>query len=132
MNREKAMVERFKKAKEQVAGLKTALVDANKESLEAEQQLLDLLTEQSKERSAKYEGIGYVTVMPPQTFANYKKENEPALFEFLRSNDRGDMIKETVNSKSLSTLVKERIETGETIPECISYFLKTSLRIYDK
>lgn len=41
-----------------------------------------------------------------------------------------DLIKTTVLPQSLSSFTSECIENGDEIPECISYYLKPSLRLY--
>lgn len=108
--------EAFKKAKEQKD--------------RCEHALLEHLEQTGAEKTATYEGIGHVTRMKPRLYASCNKENEDLLFAFLCANDREDLIKRTVHSSSLSSLVKERIESGEEVPEFISYYLKPSARMY--
>ena len=51
------------------------------------------------------------------TYCSIRKEEQEEAFAWLRNQDLGDIIQPTVNSKTLSAIMKERIEAGETIPE---------------
>lgn len=122
----------FKEAKDKVDKLDEQLSLAKKERDEAEQKLLELMQAEGKESSAKYEGLGFITVTKPVVYASFIKENEPVVFDFLKSVDRADLIKETVNTRSLSSFVKEILEEGKPIPEFINYYLKSGIRFYAK
>lgn len=128
MNEHDLVVE-FRKAKERHAQLKQETTKAQLEIYELERKLVDLLQAQEKTASARYEGVGFVSLMSPTVYANYEEENSTALFEFLRKLDRDDLIKNTVNAKSLSSFVKQLLDDGKEIPGCIKYYLKTGLRL---
>lgn len=120
-----------------VAGLRTAksvLADqvktTNEELAKAEMELLELLQDQGKDATASYEGIGYITIAKPRLWASITEENKPAAFEWLKSIGLQEVIKPTVNQQTLSSLVRERIEAGEEVPEVISYYLQPQLRLY--
>lgn len=127
---EQDLIVKFRDAKEKVDALKLQLSEAQRECDEAENKLLELMQVEGKESSARYEGLGFVTMMKPALYANYLKENEDQVFEYLRTIDRADLIKETVNTRSLSSFVKESLEKGVPLPEIITYYLKPSLRFY--
>ena|SRR3990167_3758909 len=92
--------------------------------------LIEKLTTEGKSKTAKYDGIGYATLVKPRVFASYGAENEANVFEYLRSIGRGDLVKETVNRQSLSSFVSEKLELSEAINEAITYYLKQDLRFY--
>lgn len=123
---------RYKSAKDVLESLKEQASAAQKIFDEAETKLLELMSAQGKDASAKYEGLGYVTLVKPMVYASCVKENEAYLFNYLEEQGRGDLIKKTVNSRSLSGFVKELIEGGHSIPEFINYYLKPGLRFYAK
>ena len=123
---------RFKEAKEKLEQLKLQTSEAQKEFDEAENKLLELMSAQGKDATAKYEGLGYVSVTKPMVYASCVKDNEGQLFEYLKKDGRSDLIKEAVNARSLSGYVKELIEQGNPIPEFINYYLKPGLRFYAK
>ena len=124
------LVIQFRDARLKLNELKEAVTAAQKEFDETEHQLIERLTDEGKDATARYDGIGYVGVNKPSVYASYAPENKDTLFKFLRIHKRQDLIQKTVNSRSLSTYVKELIDIGKKVPECISYYLKQSARFY--
>lgn len=104
--------------------------NAKREYLEAEKAVLEHLENIGAESTATYEGLGYAKMSKPRVFASCLKENESKLKETLREMGRQDIIKETVNPQSLSSMVGELIENGKEIPSIINYYLETKVRIY--
>lgn len=124
------MLIKFKEAKDKLFNLKEQTTEAQKEFDQAESQLIEYLREEGKEATARYENFGYVGLNKPVIYASIAAEKKDEALKFLRSRKRGDLIQKTVNSRSLSTFIKELMESGRKIPECISYYLKTSARFY--
>lgn len=120
----------LKAKKEQLEAAKEAAKTAQKEYDEAEHKVLEHLENIGAESTASYEGLGYAKMSKPRVFASCLKENESKLKEKLREMGRDDIIKETVHSQSLSSLVGEMIEKGDAIPPMINYYLETKVRIY--
>jgi hypothetical protein len=54
------------------------------------------------------------------------------MFEWLRENDLGSLIQETVNARTLSSAVKGLLEDGETIPEEMNVTIKKSVGMRKK
>ncbi len=127
---EKDLVLRFKSAKEKRDALKEELKQAQEEYEKTEFVLIEFLESISAISTAKYEGIGYVQIQKPRLYASCREENIKALFDFLKEQGREDLIKTTVLPQSLSSFTSECVENGQEIPECISYYLKPSVRIY--
>lgn len=121
---------RDKRAK--VAELNDLLKVLKQELNETEYKLIEALTAEGKESSARYEGVGFVSLSKPQLFASYLKENEETVFKFLQDSDRSDLIKPTVHAKSLSSYVSELIENGKEVPAYINYYLKPTLKLYER
>lgn len=63
-------------------------------------------------------GVGRVS-LNPMLQVNVKKENRPALHEWLRANGHDDLITEQTNSSTLKAYVKEQMQHGVEIPEDI-------------
>ncbi len=127
---ERDLVLQFKCAKEKRDALKEGLKQAQEEYEKIEFGLIEFLESNSAISTAKYEGIGYVQIQKPRLYASCKEENLQDLFVFLKDQGREDLIKTTVAPQSLSTFMSERIENGAEIPECVSYYLKPSVRLY--
>lgn len=127
---ERNLVLQFKCAKEKRDALKDELKQAQEEYEKTEFAVIEFLEANSAVSTAKYEGLGYAQIQKPRLYASCKEENLEVLFGFLKDQGREDLIKTTVLSQSLSSFTSECIENGTEIPECISYYLKPSLRLY--
>lgn len=127
---ERDLVVQFRRAKEKRDGIKDDLKDAQAEYDMTESRLIEFLESNSAISTAKYEGLGYAQIQKPRLYASCKEENTERLFDFLRGKAREDLIKTTVMPQTLSNFVKECIETGIEIPDYVSYYLKTSIRLY--
>jgi len=127
---ERDLFAQFRRAKEKRDNLKDDLKDAQAEYDMTESRLIELLESNSAISTAKYEGLGYAQIQKPRLYASCKEENMERLFDFLREKAREDLIKTTVMPQTLSSFVKECIETGIEIPDYVSYYLKPSIRLY--
>ncbi len=129
-NDERDLLNRFKCAKERRDQMKEALKQAQEEFEQEESRLIEFLEANSAISTAKYEGIGYAQIQKPRLYASCRQEDMDRLFDFLKEQDREDLIKTTVMPQSLSSFTKERIEEGLEVPEFINYYLKPSIRLY--
>ena len=129
---EKSLIVRLKDAKEKLKEATELKTAAEKKHDIAELELLNLMQAQEKESTAKYEGLGFCSLKKPVAYASCTVPNRPELFEYLKKIGREEMIKEIVSSGSLSTLVKGLLKEGKPVPECISYYLKTTVTFYDR
>lgn len=64
--------------------------------------------------------IGRVTVQP-DVYVSIKRENHEDAYQELRDLGFEDMITETVNGSTLAAFVRNRLKSGEEIPEGITY-----------
>jgi hypothetical protein len=128
---ELALVEQFRAAKRKKEEADEALGAASKEFDTVERELMEMLEAKGATTTAKYQGVGYVTLTKPRVYASYLKENQGRLFDFLKGRGREDLIKEVVAPQSLSGFVKELLEEGQSVPECIGYYLKAGARFYE-
>lgn len=129
---EQELVSQYKAQNEAVKELEAKLKEADKALEETKAKLTELMQAQGKERTATYEGVGYVSLIKPKVRANCLEEFKPNLFEYLRYIGREDLVKETVNPQSLSSFVKEKLENGDSLPEFINYYLEPQIRFYSK
>jgi hypothetical protein len=126
------LVKKFRDAKLAKDAAEAAMEQAQAEYDATESELIELLEAKGATKTAEYDGVGHVTLLKPQLYASVKKENTPLLLTFLREIGRAEMIKEAVNSKTLSSFVADRVKQGEGVPEFIGYYLKSSARFYGK
>lgn len=129
-SKEMDLVFKYRYAKELLTKAENQHDEARKSVEEIEAELIDLLQAEGKERTAKYEGVGFISLMSPRVYASCLKDNEEELFSYLKGIGRDDMIRPTVNARTLSSLIKELIDEGKQIPECVNYYLKPSIRLY--
>lgn len=129
-DREKELVIRFRDAKfelEKAEKEKTAKQEAYDQ---VENELMEMLEDQGKKSSAKFEDLGHVTLVEPRLYAKVLKEEEDKLFDYLIQNGFSELVKRTVHSGTLSSLVKEKIRNNEEVPPGVTYYLKKSLNFY--
>lgn len=126
------LVKEFHEIRSQRKELEAQLEIVNEKAKAVEERILEVFSAQDKKGSAKYEGLGWVTIGKPQIRASLTEEVRNDAFKYLRSIKRGDLIKETVNAKSLSTFVGSMLEEGKEIPGCIPYTLVTNALAYDE
>lgn len=76
------------------------------------------------------EGVGSVLLYPRTTlWAGPKDGDAVGLAEALKANGMGDLVKETVNRSSLSSVVREaRKEDGEPLPAAVEAVIETKDR----
>jgi seryl-tRNA synthetase len=134
--RERTLVEKFGKLHKEVQGIAAALDEKKREFEDVEAELMDLLDDEGKKSSAKYDNIGHVTCVRPTPRASVIKDEDQTLFEYLKAADREDMIKTTVHPGTLSTYVKECLEAiirgdpGAQLPPGMTYYLDRRLSFY--
>lgn len=114
---EKELLMRYKTAKENKERLTTEKTNAEKEFDTIKFILVEYLVERGQKSTAKYEGIGHVSLDKPEVRARVLKEDEEKLFEFLRENDYGAVIKPTVHHSTLSSAISELMKAGIEMPE---------------
>ena len=129
-DREKLLVERFKEAKEREKKAKLEHEAAKDALLLVEQELMELLDDQGKKSSAKFEGIGHVTCVAPRISASFIEGQEAIALEEIERLGRGDMIKRTVHPSTLSTFVKELLSLNQPLPPGVTYYEKRWLSFY--
>lgn len=127
---EKDLVVKFKEAKDRLEKIKAEKVEAQKEFDRIEDELCRVLMENDATSTARYEGVGFVSLEKPRLFASYSKDNEETVFRSIREAGDGSIIKETVAAVSLSSFVTRMIEEGKEIPEGITYYLKQKAKLY--
>ena len=81
----------------------------------AEDKLPTMLDDNDVE-NIKIDGVGTI-FQQIEVYPSIKKEDEPKFHEWLRTTDRGDIIKSYVFPMTLKAVAKELIEQGEELPD---------------
>lgn len=124
LDRERELVEKLRDAKDKKTRAEAEFESAKEELLKVENELIELLDDQGKKSSAKYEGLGHVTIPKGRIYASFIEGQEAVAINELERSGRGDMIKRTVHSQTLSTFVKELVERNDPIPAGITFYEK--------
>ena len=124
---ERELVLEYKLAKDDVERLEDESKKAKNRFEIAQAKLVEELQSKGASKTAKYDGVGTITLMKPSVGA--RSENEDVLFDYLKQIGRDDLIKPTVHHKTLSSFVKEMLDGGQEIPDFIEYWFKTSTRL---
>lgn len=125
---ERQLIEQFAQLKDQKSKLTKELETVNEKHDKIEAELMQLLDDQNKKTSPVYRDLGHVTCVEPTPYAAIKAGEEEKLFASLREIGREDLIKTTVNSSSLSGLVRQCLKDKMPLPEGCTYYLKRRLQ----
>lgn len=82
---------------------------------------LALLTERfdaEDVKNLKIDGVGRVNIQGDVYVSVLAKDRE-ALYDWLRDEGKGDVVKETVAHPTLKAMMKARLEAGDEIPACV-------------
>lgn len=123
---EKELMQDYVNARIEKERLDDALESAKERLSEAETRLIKAMEDNGAEATAKYEGLGRFQICKPVLRVNIVEGMENEAFRFLKDNGEGDMIKETIHWKSLASVMSDRVEKNEPLPECFKYYFKQS------
>lgn len=124
---ERELVLEYSQAKEEVEATEETLKKAKDRFDKAQAKLVEELQTKGASQTAKYDGIGRITILQPLIGA--RSMNEDALFDYLKQIGRDDLMKVSVHHKTLSSFVKEMLDGGQEIPDFIEYWFKASTRL---
>lgn len=127
---EKEMLIQLKLARQKCDELKSQSVEADRELDRIETQIVDYLEAKQASSSAKYDGIGYVTIEKPKLHASVNKEDRPKLIEYLKNLGKSDLVIETIPNKSLNEFVKECLTEGFELPDYINHYFERVVKLY--
>lgn len=102
-----------------------ALKEINEMIAQTEEQLVEQMV---AEEMQNFTRNGRQFVLTSRTYANAKAGMMPAVCDWMKDNDLGDMVKEAVHPQTLQAWVKEQIEEAGALPE----ELEPLLNVYEK
>lgn len=121
------LLERYEELRE----CKDALADATKEINEEYKKVQEEIVEQMVEDDVPSQGYGSYNYYP-QTVTHYSFRSEERLaalgmdkLAVMRENGYGFLIKESINQRSLGSVIKEAADSDEGIPEDVAAILSS-------
>jgi butyrate kinase len=124
---ERELVLEYKTAKDEVDELDEKLKTAKDRFKKAQEMLIEELQSKGASQTAKYDGVGRITILKPLVGA--RSLDEEKLFAYLKDIGRDDLMKLTVHHRTLSAFVKERLDQGSDIPDFVEYWYTPSTRL---
>jgi hypothetical protein len=121
---EKDLLIKLRETKFKLEDTTKAKTEAQKEFDRLEAILVETLTEKDAKTTAKYDGIGSVTLLAPLVRAQTNKEHEEELFEFVKQRGEEAIIKFAIHPQSLNGFVGRCLDRGDQLPEFLTYYLQ--------
>jgi hypothetical protein len=94
-----------------------------------EQTLIDKFTEEGLQNVKSGIGTFYIR---EDYFASYDRSRETEVFSFMREEGEGDLIRETINSRTLASWAKEKEEEGYELPDFFNITRKPRIGVRAK
>ena len=125
MSRIFELADKFSDLKVMKKGLE---VEQKNNNWELEQVGEELVQAMLEEEMANFVRSGQMFYLSTKIFANADKTRKSELFEWLKKNDYGDMVQETVNANTLAAFVREILDEQEKLPEQLDQLVN----VYEK
>jgi hypothetical protein len=125
---EKQLVEEILTKRSEVASIEETLKNAKSDLSRAEGRLIQYLQDRDQTRTGSYEGLGSISI---RSFNTYKvsEENKDMFFKFLKDNDLGSVVKETIHHKTMDRVINDLITEGKAVPEYVESFNITTVQV---
>jgi len=134
---EKTLLQEFIQHSTEVDRMEKVLEEEKKKKIDAETRLREYLESQGASSTARYDDLGRYQLNKPMICASIKGDsttekelNKFTLLDYFREHDLSALITTTVPAKTLSSWVKERLEEGLELPDCIEWYAKPQGRVY--
>lgn len=102
-----------------------ALKEINERIAQTEEQLVAAMVEEEMQNFTRN---GRQFVLTSRTYANAKAGMMPAICDWMKGHELGDMVKESIHPQTLQAWVKEQIEEVGALPEDLSELVN----VYEK
>jgi hypothetical protein len=110
--------------RDEIEALEATLSQKKESKKQLEEREIPELMERAEIEKITFQGIGTI-YLKTEPKASVLKENEPVFFQWLKDNGHGDIVKETVHHRTLSSWAKEVLEQGLPVPEIVQVFHQT-------
>ena len=111
--------------RDQKKEIEEALKEINTLITETEEQMVAAMVEEEMQNFTRN---GKQFILTNRTYANAKAGMMPKVCDWMKDNDLGDMVKESIHPQTLQAWVKEQIEEVGALPEDLSELVN----VYEK
>jgi len=105
--------------------IEEALKEINELIAQTEEQLVNSMIEEEMQNFTRN---GRQFILTNRTYANAKAGMMPAICDWMKGHELGDMVKESVHPQTLQAWVKEKMEEAGALPEELSELVN----VYEK
>lgn len=127
------LADTYRKLREKKSDLEDAIKKLNADIELVEEQLTDLMITEENSKFTRRDKTFYLT---EKLYVSSLADKREKLYQGLRDNGMGDMVKEYVFPSALKALVREQLEESDALPpwmeDCISYFRKPAIGMRKK
>lgn len=117
------LADKLKKLKEQKKEHDDAAKEIEAQIKAVDQQMVQIMVDKEMQN---FNRAGTLFYLNTKTYASPVPEKKPELFTTLKDEGFGDLVKETVDSRSLSAFVNEQIEqNGDKLPNWLEGLVNT-------
>ena len=117
--RERELLKNYVDARQKEELLRAETTAAYKGMEAAKNQLVEYLQDMNKKSTGNYADLGSVLITEPIASVSVPEEKRADQFIFLKEIGAAAVIKETVHHATFASLIRERLENGEPIPEFV-------------
>ena len=108
------LADRLKELKDQKKEAERIVKEINAEIEQVNEELSQIMVAEEMQNFSRAGSLFYLST---KTFASPVKGQHEELYNWLKQNGYGDLVKETVHHQSLTAFIKEMLEEEEELPE---------------
>lgn len=123
------LADQYRQLRERKKELEADLQEVNRQLRRVE---LDLANEMSNEEMPRFDRAGHTFYLSTQIYASPVHGCSDELYQWLKEHGYGDLVKETVHSRTLSSFVKELMEEDglpQELAEIVNVHEKVSVNV---
>ena len=128
MTSEKELLQSYVEARREVGQLSVQLSDAKERMNQAEAALLKFMEDNGVVSTAKYDGLGRLTITAPMLRVSIAEGKESDAFAYLKLIGEDSSIKQSIHWKRLASIIQPKVENNEPLPEAFTYFFQQQTR----
>lgn len=125
---EKQLLEEYVNERRQVESLDEQLEEAKKRMRKAEENLIKAMEDIGASATAKYDNLGRFQICKPSLRVSIVDGKEDDAYKYLENIGEGDLIRRTIHWKSLSSILGDRLESGNDLPPFFDYYFQPSVK----